>query len=420
MNTATESQRCNRARPAPAPRDSRRASGGTGSFRNSALFQLKMIQLSAAFVAGCLLVTAPGIVSAQQFAAVSVPLPVEIDGQPTHCRLYLKFETKTYNVPFEKFAAGRLDNAQTMFTTAVDAIRKNDVAKFASVWTSPDQMKRSSQVTVTLADSSTDSWLKVARSNFDFDKLTVVAEVLVGPETMFIWDASTRAGIQRDAFYVGLDQKNQLRLSAVSSNSPLEPLILNAFVAAKMYPAVYKPISNLNVGYQYPIPLAGPGDAGAHPVFFEFDGAPMDFPIGDEKIKAPTPLLEFLRNAAFAIRSGKDKSFAGDFTPRSGKTISQWLAATKKRQEASYATAGLISAMMANVKFVLNADPIFLVFQALGSGDNWMPQALSYSYVMREGGTYKIANFSSMNTLDDFLQNPALFDKNILKQAPKK
>ena len=73
----------------------------------------------------------------------------------------------------------------------------------------------------------------MARSNFDFDKLTVVAEVLVGSETMFIWDAPTRAGIQRNAFYIGLDQKNQLRLSAVSSNSPVEPLILNAFVAAR-------------------------------------------------------------------------------------------------------------------------------------------------------------------------------------------
>jgi len=390
-----------------------------GSFRKSVLLKLKMARLSAGLVAGCLFVIAPGILSAQQFAAVSVPLPVEIDGQPTHCRLYLKVETKTYNVPFDKFAAGPLDSAQTMFATAVDAIRKNDAAKFASVWTAPDQMKRDSQVTVALADSSTDSWLKVARSNFDFDKLTVVAEVLVGSETVFIWDAPTSAGIRRNAFYIGLDQKNQLRLSAVSSNSPVEPLILNAFVAAKMYPAVYKPISNLNVGYQYPISLAGPGDAGAHPVFFEFDGAPMDFPIGDEKIKAPTPLLEFLRNAAFAIRSGKDKSFASDFTPRSREIMSQWLAATEKQKPAT-ATAGLVSAMMANVKFVLNADPIFLVFQAPGSGDNWTPPALSYSYVAREGGTYKIANFSSMNTLDDFLQNPALFDKNILKQASRK
>ncbi len=398
----------------------------------SVLLKLKMARLSAGFVAGCLLVVAPGIVLGQEFGAVSVPIPVELDGQPTHCRLYLKVETKSYNVPFEKFAAGPMDNAQTMFATAVDAIRKDDAAKFASVWTSPDQMKRFSQVTVALADNSTDSWIKVARSNFDFDKLTVVAEVLVGSETMFIWDAPSRAGIQRNAFYIGLDQKNQLRLSAVSSNSPVEPLILDAFVAARTDPAVYKPISNIKVDYQYPIPLAGPGDAGAHPVFFEFDGAPMDFPIGDEKIKAPTPLLEFLRNAAFAIRSGKDKSFASDFTPRSRETISQWLAGTEKREQAkqrsrasaspasNYETAGLISAMMANVKFVLNADPIFLVFQARGSGDKWMPQALRYSYVVHEGGTYKITNFSSMNTLDDFLQNPALFDKNILKQAPKK
>jgi hypothetical protein len=398
----------------------------------SVLLKLKMARLSAGFVGACLLVVAPGIVLGQEFGGVSVPLPVEIDGQPTHCRLYLKLETKSYNVPFEKFAAGPMDNAQTMFATAVDAIRKNDAAKFASVWTSPDQMKRTSQVTVSLADNSTANWLQVARSMFDFDKLTVVAEVLAGSETIFIWDAPTKAGIQRNAFYIGLDQKNQLRLSAVSSNSQVEPLILNAFVAARTDPAAYKPISNLNMGYQYPIPMAGPGDAGAHPVFFEFEGAPMDFPIGDEKIKAPTHLLEFLRNAAFAIRSGKDKSFASDFTPRSRQTISQWLAATEKREQekqrspagaspaSNYETAGLISAMMANVKFVLNADPVFLVFQARGSGDKWTPQALSYSYVLREDGTYKIANFSSMNTLDDFLQNPASFDKNILKQAPKK
>ena len=398
----------------------------------SVLLKLKMARLSAGFVAGCLLVVAPGIVLAQEFGGVIVPIPVELDGQPTHCRLYLKLETKSYNVPFEKFAAGPLDYAQTMFATAVDAIRKNDAAKFASVWTSPDQMKRTSQVTVSLADNSTANWLQVARSMFDFDKLTVVAEVLAGSETIFIWDAPTKAGIQRNAFYIGLDQKNQLRLSAVSSNSPVEPLILNAFVAAKTDPAAYKPISNIKVDYQYPIPMAGPGDAGAHPVFFEFDGAPMDFPIGDEKTKAPTPLLEFLRNAAFAIRSGKDKSFAGDFTPRSRETISKWLAAIEKREQAkqrsqagaspasNYETAGLIAAMMANVKFVLNADPVFLVFQAGGSGDKWTPQALSYSYVLRTGGTYKIANFSSMNTLDDFLQNPASFDKNILKQTPTK
>ena len=78
----------NRARRALARRGSRRESGGMGNSRNSALLKLKMARLSAGLVAQYLLFIAPGIVLAQQFAAVSVPLPVEIDGQPTHCRLY--------------------------------------------------------------------------------------------------------------------------------------------------------------------------------------------------------------------------------------------------------------------------------------------------------------------------------------------
>ena len=85
----------------------------------SVLLKLKLARLSAGFVAGCVLIVAPGVVLGQEFGAVSVPIPVEIDGQPTHCRLYLKLETKSYNVPFEKFAAGPMDSAQTMFATAV-------------------------------------------------------------------------------------------------------------------------------------------------------------------------------------------------------------------------------------------------------------------------------------------------------------
>ena len=49
----------------------------------------------------------------QGFSRVSVPLPVEIDGHPVRCPLYLKFEMKSYNLPFDQFAAGPLDKEQT-------------------------------------------------------------------------------------------------------------------------------------------------------------------------------------------------------------------------------------------------------------------------------------------------------------------
>jgi hypothetical protein len=72
------------------------------------------------------------------------------------------------------------------------------------------------------------------------------------------------------------------------------------------------------------------------------------------------------------------------------------------------------------VKFVLNADPLYLVFQAPGQGNNWKAGDLSYAYLVSESGSYKQANFGYGNTLDQLLQNPALFDKQTLKPAPAK
>ena len=384
-------------------------------------------------IAAGLLVAAPDCVLGQEFARVNVPIPVLIDGRPVHCPLYLSVEARSDNVSFDKFAAGPMDKAQAMFVTAVQAIRTQDASKFASVWTSPDQMKRLNRATtVALADDNTDNWIKLARSSFDFDHLNVVAEVLVGSETMFVWESATASGMRRNAFYVGLDQKDQLRLSIVSSNAPVLSLIQFAFDAAgRPDGAAYKPLPEVNLPYRYAIPLAGKGDPGLHPVVLEFDGSPMDFPISDEKVKAPTPLLEFLRSAALAARAGNNDALASDFTPRSQQRIKQWLDAIEARKRTrpqpsagspttNFDTLGLQSTLAANVKFVLNADPVFLVFQGSGLGDNWTPDHVSYSYILHEGDTYKIANFSSSDDLDVFLQDPTLFDKNILKSVPAK
>src|SRR5208282_3188778 len=126
------------------------------------------------------LLVAPTSVFGEEFSRVSVPLPVEIDGRPIRCPLYLKFEMKRYNIPFNQFAAGPLDKEQTMFVTVVQAIRKADAAKFRSVWTSPDQMKGLGTTIITLADDTPENWIRQARSIFDFDNLKVIAHVHLG------------------------------------------------------------------------------------------------------------------------------------------------------------------------------------------------------------------------------------------------
>ena len=392
-----------------------------------------------------------------ELTRVSVPIPVEIEGRPVHCQLYLKLEMKNYDLPFDKFATGSLDKAETMFATAVEAIRKEDATKFASVWTSPDEMEGNKQETVKMEDESVGNWIKVARNNFDFDHLTIVAEALLGSESMFIFDSVTKAGVQRYALYVGLDQKGRVRLSAVSSAAPLELMVLNAFVAARTAPDEYKPVPNLYLRYQYPIPLTGEKNTRPHPVFLEFDGAPTDFSLSDEKAKPPSPVLALLRDATLAYKSGNNDAYANYFSPKSQGAVKKWLAAMDEQKQerlkrekiqqekleqkkleqqklnpaqtsappaatpvSKPKTAEIPPVPTAHVKFVLNADPIYLVFQASGPGDKWMPANLTYSYILHQGNDYKITNFAYSNTLDDFLQNPALFDKNVLKPPPAK
>ena len=200
----------------------------------------------------------PQTLFGQGFSRLSIPVPVDIDGQSTRSTMYLKAEMKIINQPFDQFAAGGADKAGAIFVKAVQAVRKNDVAAFSSVWSSPDEMKSIGQSKfVKLSDNSPDGWMKLIRSMFDFDKLTVVAEIPTGPDTMFIWDSQTKSGVLRRTFYVGPDQKGRTRLSAPGDDKPIQILFLNAFDAARTEPESYRPLPNINLRYQYPIPLDG-------------------------------------------------------------------------------------------------------------------------------------------------------------------
>ena len=383
---------------------------------------------------------------AQDFVRLSVPVPIFIDSQLTGSKLYLKLEMKNINRPFDEFAAGRLDKSETMFVTAMRAARKNDAAGFAEVWTAPDQMPSPGRnASGHLKEDDPGAWLKLYRSMFDFDKITVVAEALVGRDTMFIWESQTKDGARRASNYVGLDKTGHPRLSALSGGNPVQALLQESFEAAPADRDAYKPAANLNLRYQYAIPLAGPNESGPHPVFLEFDGTPMDFPLGNKKAIAPTPLLEFYRHAALAQQNGDTEEYAASFTPKSQERVRQWQAAEEERlkqmkpktppvkpiappaavpqtspQASGPPTKSASLPKGTNVKFVLQADPVFLVFQAPGPGNDWLPDQLAYFYVVREGNSFKLANFGYAATLDDLLQDSSLFNKQILKPAPAK
>lgn len=364
----------------------------------------------------------------QVFSRVSLPIAVDIEDQPVHCAIYFKLELKEIDAPVDRFAGQKLSEAEEMFATAVQAVRKNDAAKFGTVWAVPNDMKSSTEASIALKDNTPAGWLQVIRSNFNFDTLRVVAEAEVGSEPMFVWEVTSKDGTDRRAFYIGTDKKGQRKLSIVSSASPVQNLILMSYVAAQKEPAAYKPVANINARYQYPVPVEGASGAGPHPVFFEFDGTPMDFPLANEKVKPPMPVLEFLRQVSQTYQAGKYDAFASNFTEKSQLKVKQWIAALQnqraRRQAATPAAkqekTELMPVSVGNVKFVMNAEPLYIVFQAPTIGTGWAPAQLTYQYVLHQDGSYKIAEFGYSNFLDDLLQDQKLFDKRILKPMQPK
>jgi hypothetical protein len=356
----------------------------------------------------------------QGFDRISVPIPIEIDGRPVPCPVYLNLESKSYNLPFDAFAARRHDKAQAMFATAVYAIREGNAAKFASVWTPPNEMQARSTTSVSMVPNSAENWLSAARSAFRFNELVVIAQLQAGPDTLFVWESAMKGGTRRrSAFYVGPDKTGQTRLSAVSSANPVQSLVLSAYEAARTDPDGYGPKSNIHLRYRYPIPLAGKADPGEHPVYLEFDGSPMNFSVTDQKVAPPTPLLDFFRKATLAQRRGDDEAYAGSFTPRSQKKVREWLASMQTRSKQTGSPPQPVASAV-NVKFVLDADPVYLVFTSATSRDDWTSGNLSHTFVLHKDGVFQMTNFFYLGDFEDLLQNPALFDSQFLKTAPSR
>ncbi len=373
------------------------------------------------------LLVLPTCVSGQGFSRVSMPIAIDIEDQSVRCPIYFKLELKEIGAPIDKFAGGKLSDSEAMFVAAVQAVRKNDAVKFGTVWAAPNEMKTTTESNIALKDNTPSGWLQVIRSNFNFDTLNVVAEAEIGSEPMFVWEVTSKDGNDRRAFYVGTDKKGNRKLSIVSSATPVQNLILMSFVAAQKDQAAYKPVANVNTRYQYPIPVEGPGGSGPHPVFFQFDGMPMDFPLANEKVKPPMPVLEFLRQTAQTYAAGQYDAFANNFTEKSGLKVKQWIAAMQNQRArqrlatpAKQDKSELMPVSAGNVKFVMKAEPLYIVFQAPTIGTGWTPAQLTYQYVLLQGGSYKIAEFGYSNFLDDLLQDQKLFDKRILKPAQPK
>jgi hypothetical protein len=368
-----------------------------------------------------------GRATAQQFAVRNYPVPISIDGEHIRSGLFLQFEMKDYGVPFSKFSASHLDPREAIFAELVRGIQRKDYKAVEKVLMPARPRKETpgdtngvisappltpQQAAVEIVDS-----YRAAFGNLE--NIDVIAQVLVGSKSLFIWDAHMPGRPRRRAFAVEPEGPSRLVAREVTSAAPVDTVIVSIFEESVKNPAAYTPLTDPHLRYRQPLAIEGKNKT-PHEVAMLFNGEPVEFNAFAET-PVSNPLLLFYRSVFTAFKAGKREDFLAGHSPKSQAKLQQWWKTFNKESEAAY-YATMVRGRW--VKFVMDADPVYLVFYSQNKGKDWIPGSLSYQYVVKNPANqqYLISNVLSEGFFDDVIGKNDLFDQRVLKPAavPKK
>ena len=355
---------------------------------------------------------APPAARAAGFVTQSFPVPVSVEKERVRTSMRLQLDLQRYGVPFDAFAAGPLDGAETAFRDFMTALRAGDVAQTAALrpGDAPEVVRK-------LVDNFHQGFARP-------EVPRVVARVGVGDGQLFVWQWASPRGPVRRGFTVVQAKPGVPRVEVVTSERPLETLIVDLMQQEGLHPDAYAP-GELSGRYRYTFPLAGAGKPGAHPVVLGFDGQAMDTEVmGKSRVEAAslragTPAAASVFQSAYgSLADGDVERWIGAYTLKSQDKLRAWAQGLKPAELSSF-IANTVKPR--RLRFVLDADPVELLFYTVEADPK-----VQYEYMLKTPGGYKLTNAYFEGFLDDVLRDNALFPtdlesfrKGVLAGSPK-
>jgi hypothetical protein len=347
-------------------------------------------------------------------------VPISIDGERVRSNIFLQFEMKDYGVPFSKFSASHLDPREAVFAELVRSIQKNDPKAVEKVLVQPRPLKINpddKNGTISAIPTTPEQYavetVKVYRATFgNFDNIDVIAQVQVGSKSLFVWDAKLPGRPRRRAFSVEAEGPTRLVAREVMSSSPVDVLILSILEEGVKNPSAYAAVPDPHLHYRQPLAIEGKNKT-AHEVALLFNGEALDFDAFGEG-PVTNPLLAFYRSVFSAFKAHKMDVFLAAHTVKSrAKLQAWWKTFSKENEDAYYLT--MVKGRF--VKFVMDGDPVYILFYSQTKGKDWIVGSLGYQYVVKNSSDqqYQIANVLSEGFFDDVIGKNNLFDQRVLK-----
>jgi hypothetical protein len=342
----------------------------------------------------------------------NLPISISIEGSETTSSMYLHIDGRPYKeATLEQFAARKLDEREALFVRGMRAIRQKDYQTFAAIWQAAAE---NPNATLNIHLDDPKKCVDFYTSLFGkFDNFKVLARFELGSSSsLFLWQANNQTGAM--GYAALLVQPNGKRLVVVPV-LPSNTLAIITLFAAASWSESGEPLSvqGRNLHYRYVMRLDGQAQPEAHSVSVQFDGVPMNVNIFDESTSPSDKVVAFYQRAYLALKRRSFDEFMAAYLPDSQPGVKSEIALIGDKKYKDY-FADITSARY--VKFVLNADPVYLIFYSRDPSEHWKPESLRYEYVVRDPSPagYKLANFQPMGEFDDLLRDPKLFNPAIL------
>ena len=344
----------------------------------------------------------------------SVPLAINVEGKPVRSSLYLHYEFKTYGSTLEQFGAQRMDEREKLFFQGMRAMRIADEAGLKAIWQNPAS---NGKVTVGYDKMDAKTYLEKYASGYGkFEGLKIISRIELGSDSMFLWAANASNGVfWPDGSIIHASASQRQVFTPVTPSLPVANIIVDNTVASLTTPQSYT-AQDVHPKYHSALNLQGKSGPGAHPVSLLFDGMQMNFNVFEAAAPAPHPSLAFYRDAYNLLKKRAFPEFTKMFLPESQKGVTQWAERMGADDARPYFEA-MTSARY--VKFLLEADPIFIVFYSSDPTDKWTASSLHHDYVVRDpqSGSFKLANLLFMSSLDDLLNDTDQFSTQMFRRG---
>ena len=332
------------------------------------------------------------------FITESLPLPISVDGKQIPSSILLQFDIQRYGIPLEVFAAKQLDTDQKTFRDFVFALRTGDLAKVAALrpGDKPEQIRTIMAL--------------FPRAYAEPQSLKVIGRVPLGDRQLFVCEWAAPTGPVQFGFELQRPPKGSPRIEVTFSDRPLESLIVEALQQNATHPQPYVSMEPER-RYSYTFPLAGTPTASSHPVIMHFNGQSLDATMfsgkdqrstnaASDPSERPAAISTYL--GAYRALEGRDlEPFLNSYTDKSRDKLRIWF---EKMTPTDFNSYILTTTQPRRLRFLLDADPVALVFYTLGEQGR-----LHYEYLLRDGARYNLTNAYFEDVLDDVLRKGALF-----------